>query len=280
MTRYAVGDLQGCLKPLQCLLTEVDFKPEHDQLWCVGDLINRGPQSLQTLRYLKTLSDQHPASLRVVLGNHDLHLLAIAHGLRKRGKHDTLDELLVAPDRAELLEWLRHQPLLHRDKDLGWSMLHAGLPPQWSIKKALKNAAKVEKQLRGENYLNLLQNMYGNEPDRWSSELRKLPRWRFTINCLTRMRYITPKGVLDFQEKLAPGHQADGLIPWFKAKKPKWAGSNIVAGHWSTIGAARNGSVYHLDSGCVWGGCLTALQIDTPQPKKPQFISVSCDAGE
>lgn len=283
MAVYAIGDLQGCYRALQKLLKKLNFNPAEDQIWFCGDLINRGPESLQCLRAVRDLCTQ--GSAVTVLGNHDLHLLAVAHGLRNSGRRDTLGDILVAPDRDALLDWLRQQPLIHSDEKLGYTMLHAGLPPQWTVADAETNARLVEEQLRGNNYLWLLQNMYGNEPSKWSDDLAEnnnLSRWRFTINALTRLRYCTPKGRMDLSEKGAPETEPANskMKPWFTHKKAAWAGSKLVVGHWSTAGARRennkDGSVTMLDSGCVWGACLSAVQLDAEHSTEPVFIQISC----
>jgi bis(5'-nucleosyl)-tetraphosphatase (symmetrical) len=281
MSTYAIGDLQGCYDPLRRLLDAVGFDPAHDRLWFAGDLVNRGPQSLQTLRFIAGLGG---AALSV-LGNHDLHLLAVAHGGR-RGRRDTLEELLAAPDRDELLDWLRRQPLLHEAPGLALAtapapsptmgplaLLHAGLPPQWDLAQARACAREAEAALRAPDYPELLRQMYGDEPALWDEQLRGLPRLRFIINCYTRLRYCDKQGRAEFASKGAPGSQPKGLLPWFAVPKPRWAGTTVLFGHWSTLGRVHwpEYGVYGLDTGAVWGRRLTALRLDDRK-----LISVEC----
>ena len=259
MSTYVIGDLQGCYDELRRLLDLLHFDPAADRLWFAGDLVNRGPRSLQTLRYVAGLG----ASAQSVLGNHDLHLLAVAHGGRK-GKRDSLDEVLVAPDRDELLDWLRRQPLLLETPDGGTAVLHAGLPPQWTMAQARTCAMEVEAMLRSDNYAELLDSMYGDEPALWAESLSGIPRLRFIINCYTRLRYCDRNGRADFRPKGAPGTQADGLLPWFAVPHRRSSTTRLIFGHWSTLGQVYwpEHKVYGLDTGAVWGGKLTALQLD------------------
>lgn len=259
MATYAVGDLQGCYSALRRLLDALAFDPAEDSLWLAGDLVNRGPDSLATLRFIRGLG----ARARCVLGNHDLHLLAVAAG-GKPGRRDTLDELLHASDRDELLHWLRQQPLIQRSDDGRWLMLHAGLPPQWTIDQALACAAEAEAALRGDQHLELLRRMYGDQPDRWHPDLAGIPRLRFIINCLTRLRYCTLEGRLDAGPKGRPGSQSADLLPWFAVPGRRSAGQNILFGHWSTLGQVHwpEHQVWGLDTGCIWGGQLTALNLE------------------
>ncbi|MBS1213034.1 MAG: diadenosine tetraphosphatase [Proteobacteria bacterium] len=267
MATYAIGDLQGCFAELQCLLERIDFDPGRDRLWFTGDLVNRGPQSLETLRYIKGLG---PAAVSV-LGNHDLHLLAVASGISRTKHKDTFGAILSADDRDELLHWLRHRPLLHCEG--GFYLIHAGLPPQWDMETAAERAHEVEDVLRGPNWRELLARMYGNEPAVWSAELAGFDRLRFITNCFTRMRYCDERGALEFHEKCRPGSQKEGLFPWFQAPGRRSAGARIIFGHWSTLGFhAENGCV-GLDTGCLWGGELTALRLDG---EKTERIAVSC----
>jgi bis(5'-nucleosyl)-tetraphosphatase (symmetrical) len=259
MTTYAIGDLQGCYDSLRRLLELLRFDPAQDRLWFAGDLVNRGPQSLQTLRFISGLGDAAVS----VLGNHDLHLLALANGGRK-GKRDSLEAVLAAPDREQLLDWLRRQPLLHQSADGRWAMLHAGLPPQWDLAQARACAGEVEAALRGTDYAKLLQQMYGDQPDRWDPELSGLPRLRFIINCYTRMRYCDAQGRMEFHHKGMPGKQPAGLLPWFAVPGRRSAGVTLLFGHWSTLGRVHwpEHKVYGLDTGAVWGGRLSALRLD------------------
>lgn len=261
MTTYAIGDIQGCFEPLQQLLDRIHFDPLNDHLWFCGDLVNRGPHSLATLRFIQSLGDR----AKCVLGNHDLHLLALWHGNPKAKKHHTLNDILEAPDGQELIDWLRHQPLIHSDEALGFHMIHAGLPPQWSITQAKSAAQEVESVLRSDQYPNFLAEMYGNLPNQWDENLSGIDRLRFITNCFTRLRYCDTKGILNFKEKGQPGTQAANLLPWYLHPDRQTSSENIVFGHWSTIGFQRNDRSWALDSGCLWGGKLTALCLDNPQ---------------
>lgn len=260
MTRYAVGDLQGCYGDLRRLLDRIGFDPATDRLWFVGDLVNRGPASLATLRYVKGLGD----AATVVLGNHDLHLLAIAWDAAEHRPHkgDNLEDVLRAPDRDELLDWLRRRPLLHEED--GWCMVHAGLPPQWDLETARACAREAEAVLAGDGIAEFIRHLYGNHPDRWSADLCGYDRWRFTINCLTRMRYCDADGRLEFQHKCAPGRQPAHLYPWYQVPGRKTAELKIVFGHWSTLGYRVEQNCWAIDTGCLWGGALTALRLDGP----------------
>jgi bis(5'-nucleosyl)-tetraphosphatase (symmetrical) len=257
MATYAIGDVQGCYDALSRLLEQIRFDPAADRLWFAGDLINRGPQSLSTLRFVRSLGER----AITVLGNHDLHWLAVAHGGR-RGRRDTLDDLLSASDRDELLDWLRFRPLLHAEGSL--ALVHAGLAPQWTLAQAKACAAEVETALRADNYEALLDQMYGDEPNHWDPALSGIARLRFCINCLTRIRYCDAQGRIDLKPKGAPGSQSPGLLPWFSVPDRRWAGTIIISGHWSTLGQVHwpEYGVWGLDTGCVWGNRLTALRID------------------
>ena len=259
MATYAIGDLQGCLSPLKRLLEKIAYDPNCDQLWFAGDLVNRGAESAATLRYVHALG----SSATVVLGNHDLHLLAVANG-RKNGRRDTLDDILTASDRDELLDWLRQQPLLVEDASQGIVMLHAGLPPQWTMAQARLCAREAETALRGPEHRELLAHMYGDQPDRWDDNLSGYDRLRFIINCFTRLRYCDADGRLAPEPKGQPGDQAAGLMPWFMAPQRHSKDFTIIFGHWSTLGkvAWPEHHVYGVDTGCVWGGRLTALRLD------------------
>jgi bis(5'-nucleosyl)-tetraphosphatase (symmetrical) len=258
MTRYAVGDLQGCYDPLRRLLNRVKFDPNRDQLWSVGDIVNRGPQSLECLRFFYTLG----GSARMVLGNHDLHLLAVAQGIRPIKRGDTLQPILDAPDCAELLEWLRHSPLLHRDGI--YTMIHAGLAPQWSIQRAQQLADEVSGVLKSERMVDFLRGMYGDTPNCWSNDLSGIERWRTITNYLTRLRFCTREGVLDLKSKEGPGSAPLGFMPWFDVPERKSAGDILIVGHWATLmGKTRREDVIALDTGCVWGNQLTLFNLET-----------------
>lgn len=263
MAVYAVGDLQGCLEPLQCLLEHVNFDPASDKLWLVGDLVNRGPESLETLRFLYSIRD----SLVCVLGNHDLHLLAAARNIERLKKHDTLREVLQAPDSADLLEWLRQQKLMHYDEQRDIALVHAGIAPQWTLKKALKYASEVEEALRDDNLIDpFLDGMYGNEPAKWDPDLHGATRLRVITNYFTRMRFCTSEGKLDLKSKEGVGTALPGYAPWFSHKDRKTKGLKIIFGHWAALeGKCSEPGLYALDTGCVWGGAMTLLNVDTGQ---------------
>lgn len=257
MRRLAIGDIQGCLTELTQLLGVCEFDRAHDQLWLVGDLVNRGPDSLGVLRFVRSLGD----TAKVVLGNHDLHLLAVAFGSgsRKRRDGDTLDDILDAADRDDLLNWLISRPLaIAAETDL---MVHAGLAPQWSVPQTLELAAEVEHQLQRDPTA-LFDNMYGDEPCVWSPSLKGFDRWRFVINTLTRMRYCRTDGRIDLKMKGAPGSQKAGWLPWFDITPRASAGGRVIFGHWSTLGLLDRADLLALDTGCVWGGRLTAACLD------------------
>jgi bis(5'-nucleosyl)-tetraphosphatase (symmetrical) len=262
MSTYVIGDLQGCYSVLQRLLEQLRFDPGQDRLWFTGDLVNRGPESLQALRFVKSLG---PAALSV-LGNHDLHLLAVANGGRA-GRRDTLQPILAAADREELLDWLRRLPLLHESADGSVALLHAGLPPQWDLPQARACAREAEGALAGPGCGELLADMYGDEPRTWRDSLGGVDRLRFIINCYTRLRYCDRDGRMDFTAKGAPGSQAPGLLPWFSAPRRRSAGTTLLFGHWSTLGRVHwpDQDVYGLDTGAVWGGRLTALRLEDRQ---------------
>lgn len=260
MTTYAIGDIQGCYDELQRLLEKVRFDPAGDRLWLTGDLVNRGPRSLEVLRLVKGLGDR----VVTVLGNHDLHLLALwQHRHHHFKSNDTLADIFTAADGEELLQWLRCQPLMHYDAGLGFAMVHAGLPPQWDLELALSCAAEVEAVLRGEKFSEFLGHMYGNKPTCWSPLLSGWDRLRFIVNCLTRLRFCTTEGELDFRRKESPDKQQEGEYwPWFRVPQRKSRDTPIVFGHWSTLGLYQSDNVHAIDTGCLWGGTLTALHLE------------------
>jgi len=267
MALYAIGDIQGCDAELGVLLKALNFSADRDRLWFVGDLVNRGPESLRALRRIHALRD----AVTVTLGNHDLHLLAVALGDARLRSDDTLDDILAAPDRDSLLEWLIAQPVLHEDLELNLCLLHAGLAPQWDMATARSCAREFEAALR-KNPQRVFQQMYGDEPDRWDAELAGAERLRFIANCFTRLRYVDPDGRLALRAKGSPRKaQGKPLIPWFEAKNARWHGPRIVFGHWSTLGYFSNAEVTGLDTGCVWGGSLTALRLDPPDAEPVQI---------
>ena len=267
MALYAIGDIQGCYDELQHLLEKLQFDACSDQLWLVGDLVNRGPKSLEVLRFVKALGD----GAITVLGNHDLHLLATSAGIDRVKLDDTFGPIQNAPDRDELLDWLRHRPLLHDDVTRGFAMVHAGLPPQWDLAQARCCASEVESMLRSEEHKEFFQHMYGNEPNLWREELSGWARLRFIVNCFTRLRYVDDAGRVLHKEKGAP-HARVHLTPWFRAPGRKSAATRIVFGHWSTLGLVIEHNVFALDTGCVWGGALTALRLDA----EPTSFGINC----
>lgn len=260
MATYAIGDLQGCIEPLERLLRQVDFRPGPDRLWFVGDLVNRGPDSLRCLRFVRDLG----AAATTVLGNHDLHLLAVALAGRAVKRGDTLDDILSTPDRDVLMAWLRRQPLLLREG--GFNLVHAGILPEWTGQQAEALAAEVAAELRGPHAVSFLNAMYGNDPCRWSPELSGMARLRFVTNALTRLRFVTADGALDMAESSPPGTQAAGLTPWYAVPGRASAGEAVVFGHWATLQTLEAldpaHGVHHLDSGCVWGRELSALRLE------------------
>ncbi|MDN4055178.1 symmetrical bis(5'-nucleosyl)-tetraphosphatase [Massilia sp. YIM B02763] len=273
MKTYVIGDLQGCAHEAGLLLDRIDADARGDaRILFVGDLINRGPESLEALRRMKTLSDTSGGRVDALLGNHDLHLLAVAAGVQKASRSDTLDEILAAPDRAALIEWLRRRPLaMFVDAHL---LVHAGVAPQWDAARTMALAAEVETELRSERWVDFLGQMYGNEPDRWDDGLTGIARLRCIVNALTRMRLCWPDGRMDFAHKESDkGPEGSGLAPWFDLPDRKTNDVTVVFGHWSALGLVLRPNLVGLDSGCVWGGKLTAvclddrslLQVDCPE---------------
>ena len=262
MAVWAIGDLQGCYGPTQRLLEKIRFDPTQDQLWFCGDLVNRGGESLETLRLVHSLREQSI----VVLGNHDLSLLAISERTvdDQRRVNQDLQRILFADDRDTLIDWLRQRPLLHSDRALGWMMIHAGLSPKWTTTHAEKHAREVEHRLHGDGRRKLLRNMYGDFPS-WTPALRGIERERAIISIFTRMRYCSTRGRIAFNEKGAPGTQVPGLYPWYAVPGRAERDLKIVCGHWSTLGLFIGHGVHAIDTGAVWGGKLTALQLDTDE---------------
>jgi bis(5'-nucleosyl)-tetraphosphatase (symmetrical) len=260
MTDYVVGDLQGCLEPLLRLLDRVQFEPTTDRLIATGDLINRGPQSLETLRFCMGLG----SAFKTVLGNHDLHLLAIAHGIRKPTPKDTLDEILSASDRDELISWLQQQPLLLSIDQ--YTIVHAGIPPNWTLSTARTLAAEVEQVLRSDEAQSYFQGMYGDQPASWSDDLNGQARWRLITNYLTRMRYCTASGQLELEAKTAPDQQDAELTakfaPWFSYPTRKAVDDKIIFGHWAALeGKYLGNNLFPLDTGYVWGGAMRLMNL-------------------
>ena len=272
MARYAIGDIQGCCDELKALLARAGFSADRDELWFVGDLVNRGPQSLETLRFVRALG----ANATVVLGNHDLHLLALAFGSKRKQKGgDTLEAVLEAPDRDQLLEWLLGRPLAVFDEPRGEFLVHAGLVPEWTPRAAAKLAREVEAVLR-DDARTLFDSMYGNKPEQWNEALRGMDRLRFVINAFTRMRFCRRDGTVDLKAKGAPGDQQEGLLPWFDVPGRKSAEVRVICGHWSTLGLKRRRDLLALDTGCVWGGALTAVNLDV----EAEAIQLPCKSHQ
>lgn len=266
MSTYAIGDIQGCYDELQSLLELIAFDPASDTLWLAGDLVNRGPKSLETLRFIKSLG----SSAITVLGNHDLHLAACAHGIKKA--KGSIVDILNAHDCDELIDWLCHQPLVHHCKQLKFTMVHAGIPPIWSLKKALKYSREVEDVLQSDQRQTFFDHMYGDTPDQWSKELEGPDRWRLITNYLTRMRFCTADGTLELKTKETADNWPDGFQPWFSFEERKMKDKRIVFGHWAALqGNTQSKRVFGLDTGCVWGGALTAMRLEDQQ-----IFSLSC----
>ncbi len=275
MAHYLIGDVQGCDGALQRLLDTLAFSPSRDTLWLLGDLVNRGPASDAVLRRLM----RYGGSARCLLGNHDLHLLALAHGVRPPHRSDTVADVLQAPDRSALLEWLRRQPLALQHQHAGetFLMVHAGVLPAWDAPKTLALAAELEAVLRGPDLLDLLKRMYGNEPAAWDDALRGEARLRVVVNALTRLRFCTEKGEMEFATKEGAGAAPRGYLPWFEVPGRRTADVTVAFGHWSTLGRLARSDVLALDTGCVWGGCLTALRLVSPGAH--ERIELRCEAA-
>ncbi len=270
MATYAIGDIQGCFDSLERLLTTCTFNPAQDRLWLVGDLVNRGPKSLDTLRFIRSLG----VAAVTVLGNHDLYLLMVAEGGAKfRGKDDTLQAILDAPDCAELLDWLRQQPLCFTEGP--YCMVHAGLLPQWTAAQARTLSREVEAALQGPDYREFLRNLWGSEPAGWSDDLSGWARLRVIVNAMTRMRFCTPEGVMEFHTKGETTNPPAGHLPWFEVPCRAHAESVLVTGHWSALGLKITPTLLALDSGCLWGGQLTAVRLEDRR-----VFQVDCSPGE
>ena len=282
MSLYCIGDLQGCNTPFQRLLREIDFSPSHDTLLVLGDLVNRGPDSLGTLRSLTALGE----SAQCLLGNHDLHLLAVANGIRASGRRDTLQDVLQAADRDALLDWLRHRNMAFHTR--GWLMVHAGVLPQWTLAQTMALAAELEAVLRGPDLKEFLSSMYGNTPAQWHDSLRGADRLRVVVNALTRLRFCTKDGAMEFSANEGASSAPPGYMPWFELPHRATAGIPMAFGHWSALVSDRpdatrqpgrpthmRSNVLPLDTGCVWGNCLTAAKLGS-SPGSFELISVSC----
>ena len=277
MALYLIGDLQGCDAPFQRLLRKIDFSPSRDTLVLLGDLVNRGPDSLSVLRHVQG----YGASALSLLGNHDLHLLGVAHGARKAGRKDTLGELLAAADAEALLDWLRNQHMaLHMRIGAGdLLMVHAGVLPQWTVGDTLVLASELESVLRGPALGEFLMSMYGNEPARWSDTLTGSARLRAIVNALTRMRFCTADGVMEFEAKDSAATAPEGYMPWFDVPGRKTANATVAFGHWYTLGWLSRPDLLSTDTGCVWGGCLSAVRIGATLDER-ELIQVECEQAQ
>jgi len=258
VSTYVIGDIQGCLNELKQLLNKINFSSDKDVVWFTGDLVNRGPNSLEVLRFVKSLEE----NAITVLGNHDLHMLAIAHGLQKQRRSDTFNQIMEAKDKDSLMEWIASQPLLHATDNDKHILVHAGIYPLWSVLEAKKYAKEVELVLQSDRLTEFLSHMYGNLPDKWSDSLRDWERLRFITNTFSRMRYCTIDAKLDLKSSVSPGKQTNSLVPWYELRNDTPDKHNIYFGHWSTLGLINKNGIRCLDTGCLWGGTLTALKID------------------
>ncbi|MDR3490624.1 MAG: symmetrical bis(5'-nucleosyl)-tetraphosphatase [Gammaproteobacteria bacterium] len=259
MSTYAIGDIQGCFHALEKLLNAVSFDNNNDVLWFTGDLVNRGPQSLETLRFIKQLGEQH----KIVLGNHDLHLLAVAHDAHPGLHDDTLTDILEAPDREDIIHWLSHQPLFYYDEKINFALVHAGVAPMWTANKAISLSKEVEDVLQSDSAKTFFLNMYGNEPDLWEEDLQSWGRLRCITNYFTRIRYCTTEGRLELNNKGKLENSPTNHVPWFNAPNRKTAEINILFGHWAALGGITNTPhVFALDTGYVWGYHLTAMRLE------------------
>lgn len=264
-----IGDVQGCDEALGQLLEKVGFSRSRDTLYLLGDLVNRGPLSLAVLRRLTALE----GSAHCLLGNHDLHLLATAQGVRKPHRSDTVGDVLSAPDRDSLLDWLRARPMAMFEH--GWLMVHAGVLPQWDVAQTLQLAGELEAVLRSPDWVDFLHHMYGNEPTQWQDDLAGAERLRVVVNALTRLRFCSAQGVMEFDSKDSAGTAPEGYMPWFDVPERRTRGVSVAFGHWSTLQGAGSAGVLPLDTGCVWGGSLTAARISSPG-KVSEIISMPC----
>jgi bis(5'-nucleosyl)-tetraphosphatase (symmetrical) len=277
---YLIGDVQGCDGALQHLIEKIAFSPSRDTLFLLGDLVNRGPESAAVLRRMMAYGD----SARCLLGNHDLHLLAVAHGVRKPGRSDTIHEILQAPDREAMLSWLRQQRLamLETVGNSRLLMVHAGVLPAWTATKTIALAGEVESVLRSADYADFLHTMYGNQPDAWSDSLHGTERLRVIVNALTRLRFCSAGGAMEFASNGTRDQAPEGFQPWFELPERKTADVTVAFGHWSTLGWLNRFDVLALDSGCVWGGCLSALRVSAGERKAmaQELIQVKCTQAQ
>jgi bis(5'-nucleosyl)-tetraphosphatase (symmetrical) len=270
MALYLIGDVQGCNDALGNLLEKLQFSPSRDTLFLLGDLVNRGPDSLGVLRRVMALGH----SAQCLLGNHDLHLLAMHLGLHPLKHGDTVQDILQAPDRNALMHWLRHQSMaLQYD---GVLMVHAGVLPQWSVLQTLQLAGEVESVLRGDGWAHFIAQMYGNQPAAWHDQLQGIERLRVVVNALTRLRFCTPEGEMEFAHHRGVDETPAGYVPWFDVPGRQTADHTVAFGHWSALKPLHRADVLELDTGCVWGGCLSALQLHAHGPGQHQRIEVAC----
>ncbi|MBU6459621.1 MAG: symmetrical bis(5'-nucleosyl)-tetraphosphatase [Proteobacteria bacterium] len=267
MATYAIGDIQGCYAQFMALLDLLKFNPPEDTLWLTGDLVNRGPQSLETVRAIRQLG----SSARTVLGNHDLHLLGVAYGLRQLHASDTMQDILSAPDCADILYWFRQQALMIHEGP--FIMVHAGLLPQWTLEQASSYAREFESALQGDQYRVLMTRMFGSEPHEWTEDLKGYDRLRVIVNVFTRLRFCTPSGQMEFAHKGTPSEAPQGYLPWFDIPNKNWTQYTVIFGHWSTLGLIVRPNLYALDTGCLWGQSLTAVRLDDRQ-----VFSIPCSA--
>lgn len=272
MATYAIGDVQGCFDDLLRLVDKINFDKTTDTLWFCGDVINRGPKSLETLRFIKSLG----SSAITVLGNHDLHFLAVTALANNPSKHDTFTDILEADDRDDLVKWLLSNKLFHHDSDLNISMVHAGVPIQWTIEDAVSFSSEIEKILQSDSSLDFFKHMYGNYPPEWNPNLTGWNRYRFITNVFTRMRYCDDEGRPDFRHKGDIGTQPKHLTAWFMHEHRRTKDNEIIFGHWSTLSNIKEKNIYAIDTGCLWAQNLTALRIDT---KEKELISIECPNG-
>lgn len=270
MAVYAIGDIQGCFSELEKLLKKIHFNPQTDQLWFVGDLVNRGPRSLDTLLFIKSLHN----SAHCVLGNHDIHLIACYTGAQKCKPKSSLNQILEHAEVDNIIDWLRKRPFVHHDAELTWTMVHAGLLPEWDLTATLYYAKELETQLQGEHYVDLINNIYGEQPNQWHESLSHYDRWRIIINAFTRLRFLDQHGCIDFDYKGPLGKQPKHLHAWFDVPR-KSQDMNIVFGHWSALGLKKTPNLLGIDTGCLWGGQLTAARIDC-QPA--EIYTLDCTA--
>ncbi len=272
MATYAIGDLQGCYSELEQLLTKIDFDRQNDQVWFVGDLVNRGPQSIETVQYIRSLGD----AAKCVLGNHDIHLIACYCGLQKCKPNSSLNAILQHQHATQIIDWLRQQPLLYIDANIDWLMVHAGLLPQWSLPIAQRCAHEVEQQLRSDQYADFLQHAYGNHPNQWHPDLNNRDRWRLILNAFTRLRLCDQQGQMDFEFKGPLDAKPEHLHAWFDV--PRQADTaKIIFGHWSALGLVKRDNLLALDTGCLWGNQLTAARIDIDPVK---IYQIECTAKQ